>query len=767
MKRKKIFLISLMILMLGANISSAQLFEKLEITAPENATVGKEITITVTYNEERIGDAEVYINTNNVGKTDSNGEKKYTFPAAGVYTITATKTGYRMSNPHTIIIEKPLLIISLNPLIPKVGEEVTITVKADLLPIAGATVSLKEDVIGGVYSSIGFTDSNGQITYPFNKSSSFLLKAEKENYTTSVPKTVMVTDKELLEKVTVQGAVFSVPDSLESDFSNYKDLPLQMPYSSLLAVTDRFFLVFSDTKIEKGLATVEGLQSPSINWKGMEISVLRATNIQVEKEGVEVTIDEIKHDPDEYALDLVKINATIRQVSFLFDPRDGGNRIPVTVGRVVKDPVGSMDFRDLPEKIYKFERNRSREYLEQVLNLSDEGLEFFDFETKYWVDGNATINAIVLYTSVVKEFVAIVAGDEIRDLVIPVGERVLLYNVDTSLECVNVSIKEIKDDPDKYMGSVVTLYGSDIGVNVSVQETLKETQEIYLPVDVVLHGFISWCSPPPTVGEIKNGILLTMGASSHYQDSMVELVNDALKIIKYIGKIVSAKEVNESLNGTMLILYDTELVREIPVEEIVAEMKERIQEKLLTVKYILLRKNLSIVDIPVIPANKVTCVEIDQVDIENISVILRNRVEDAVVSVVKLEEKPSTISVNVNGEVYSYLEINAENISDEDVKNVTIEFKVNKSWIIEANVDEKSVRLSRYSNGSWTILSTSIVRETSTEIYYSAESPSLSIYAITGEKVEEKVGKGTPGFELVLAVVAIALILFWKRKRMS
>ena len=579
---------------------------------------------------------------------------------------------------------------------------------------------------------------------------------------------MIVTDIGVLKKVTVQGAVFSVPDSLENEFSNYENLPLQMPYSSLLAVTDKFFLIFSDTKIGKGLATVEGLQITGINWNGMEISVLRATDIQVEKEGVEVTIDEIKQDPDEYALDLVKINATIRQVSFLFDPEDGGNRIPVTVGRVVKDPVGSMDFRDLPEKIYKFERNHSREYLRQVLNLSDEGLGIFDFETKYWIDGNATVNAIVLYTDVVKEFVAAVAGDEIWDLVIPSGERVLLYNVDTSLECVNVSIGEIKDDPDKYIGRVVTLYGSDIGVNVSVQETLKETQEIYLPMDVVLHGLISWCSPPPTIGEIKNGILLTMGASSHYQDSMVELVNDGLKIIKYTGKIVSAKEVNESLNGTMLILYDKELVREIPVEEIVAEVKERIQEKLLAVKYILLRKNFRIVDIPVIPANKVTCVEIDQGNIKSISVILRNRVEDAIVSVVKLEEKPSEISVNVNGEVYSYIEINAENISDEDVRNVTIEFKVNKSWITEANVDEKSIKLCRYSNGSWTILSTDIVRETSTEIYYSAESPGFSIYAITGEK-EQKGGTtgGTPGFELILAVVAIALILFWKQKRRS
>jgi len=62
-----------------------------------------------------------------------------------------------------------------------------------------------------------------------------------------------------------------------------------------------------------------------------------------------------------------------------------------------------------------------------------------------------------------------------------------------------------------------------------------------------------------------------------------------------------------------------------------------------------------------------------------------------------------------------------------------IEFKVGKSWIREHSIDELTVKLNRYVDGTWYPLPTEKVGENDANIYYSATSPGLSTFAITGE----------------------------------
>jgi hypothetical protein len=63
---------------------------------------------------------------------------------------------------------------------------------------------------------------------------------------------------------------------------------------------------------------------------------------------------------------------------------------------------------------------------------------------------------------------------------------------------------------------------------------------------------------------------------------------------------------------------------------------------------------------------------------------------------------------------------------------VTVEFKVEGAWMSDNDVDPATIVLSRYSGGAWDALPTSKLREDSDYAYYSAVSPGLSIFAISG-----------------------------------
>jgi len=95
-------------------------------------------------------------------------------------------------------------------------------------------------------------------------------------------------------------------------------------------------------------------------------------------------------------------------------------------------------------------------------------------------------------------------------------------------------------------------------------------------------------------------------------------------------------------------------------------------------------------------------------------------------------------SVVEGGTVYKYIEITKENITDADIANVTIKFKVDKAWINANTINVTTIALYRYSNGNWEKLNTSKVGEDEANVYFSAISPSLSIFAIAGEKLVTK-----------------------------
>ena len=88
-----------------------------------------------------------------------------------------------------------------------------------------------------------------------------------------------------------------------------------------------------------------------------------------------------------------------------------------------------------------------------------------------------------------------------------------------------------------------------------------------------------------------------------------------------------------------------------------------------------------------------------------------------------------------DGAVYKYLEITKTGIQSSQMSSVSVNFKVPKSWFTSNNIDKSTITLNRYDNG-WTKLPTTIRSEDSTYVYYAADTPGFSTFAITGEKAQ-------------------------------
>lgn len=163
--------------------------------------------------------------------------------------------------------------------------------------------------------------------------------------------------------------------------------------------------------------------------------------------------------------------------------------------------------------------------------------------------------------------------------------------------------------------------------------------------------------------------------------------------------------------------------------------------------------------IPSIEPGEPESIEFENVDITIIKVRVENQVYNVEVEVEVLAEKPSGL-LKAPGWVYEYIEVLAENLEERNIENVEIEFKIEKSWAARANIDEENIALCRYDNSrnEWIPLPTTKIGEDADYLYFSAVSPSLSLFAITaGVRAVEPSSPSQPGLELV-AIAVIVLI---------
>jgi PGF-pre-PGF domain-containing protein len=95
-------------------------------------------------------------------------------------------------------------------------------------------------------------------------------------------------------------------------------------------------------------------------------------------------------------------------------------------------------------------------------------------------------------------------------------------------------------------------------------------------------------------------------------------------------------------------------------------------------------------------------------------------------SIVK-EPAPGTVYRNANIWIG-----NSGFSSSDNFENARINFRVNKSWVSENNINESSVTLYRYYQNSWNQLPTTLSGENEVYFHFTAETPGFSPFAISG-----------------------------------
>lgn len=132
--------------------------------------------------------------------------------------------------------------------------------------------------------------------------------------------------------------------------------------------------------------------------------------------------------------------------------------------------------------------------------------------------------------------------------------------------------------------------------------------------------------------------------------------------------------------------------------------------------------------------------------VSKISIQTRNRVTQVKVNFRELESppvpKPEQPVDKPETRVYKYLDISKENMADQELEKATVEFHVTKQWVRERLINVSTIRLMRHVDNAWTDLDTKLIYTYAGSLYFEAETPGFSIFAIAGEYMIEQSGGG-------------------------
>lgn len=106
----------------------------------------------------------------------------------------------------------------------------------------------------------------------------------------------------------------------------------------------------------------------------------------------------------------------------------------------------------------------------------------------------------------------------------------------------------------------------------------------------------------------------------------------------------------------------------------------------------------------------------------------------------ELKGKSFLTPAEPEGEVYRHLNIwvgNGGMATPENIGNSVIGFRVEKSWLEENDISESSIKLWRYNDDVWDLLPPEKVNEDDEYVYFEAETPGFSPFAITGATAKE------------------------------
>jgi PGF-pre-PGF domain-containing protein len=131
--------------------------------------------------------------------------------------------------------------------------------------------------------------------------------------------------------------------------------------------------------------------------------------------------------------------------------------------------------------------------------------------------------------------------------------------------------------------------------------------------------------------------------------------------------------------------------------------------------------------------HKVMIKETD-IGLKQIFIEVNNKANSVEITVQKLADKPASVTHEISGKVFQYIQIDHKNLNDTNIKSAKIRFNITKSWISSNSINTNTVALNRYT-ASWQKLATSKIGESDAEIEYEADTPGFSVFAVTGELV--------------------------------
>jgi len=153
--------------------------------------------------------------------------------------------------------------------------------------------------------------------------------------------------------------------------------------------------------------------------------------------------------------------------------------------------------------------------------------------------------------------------------------------------------------------------------------------------------------------------------------------------------------------------------------------------------------------------------------LEEIKITAADNLTDVKVNIEKLTEKPHDVT-KPSEKVYAYISIET-NAESDDISSILITFKVEKSWIEENNIDKETIILLRYHNNEWQKLTTTFKSENDKNVYYEAEVPGLSTFAIVGSTLTTKPSTSVPTQQIpwilivivtIVSIIAVTVLLF-------
>ena len=126
-----------------------------------------------------------------------------------------------------------------------------------------------------------------------------------------------------------------------------------------------------------------------------------------------------------------------------------------------------------------------------------------------------------------------------------------------------------------------------------------------------------------------------------------------------------------------------------------------------------------------------------EIAVTSIKLIINKEVENVEVKVIRFYEKPYVLISEPDDAVYQYFDINTTNLEMENVNYSEMIFQVSKDWIESENIDNTSIRITRYINETWKPMIIDVKYQDKTHYLYEITNPGFYYFAITGARIPE------------------------------